>query len=615
LNERGSRFLFLWLFVVAIALSLHLGSYPLFDADEGRNGEVGREMAATNDYVMPRLDGMPYLDKPIVYFAAEAAAMEIMGPSEAAARLPALLFTFATAALLFWFARRIWDVDSALIAAIAYLSMPLTLAFSRTVIFDSALSFFMVLALVAFYCAVEAVIPSCRSRGVAEDSEGSPALPGLAGDSSPRSTAPTQPSAPAAPPTRNDRVISTSSARGWTILAWTAMAFGVLTKGPVAIVVPLIVAIPYAMRRRAFRRLWSWWGLVVFVIVIAPWVWAVSQAVPDFLQYVLVTETAQRLATKALKRTGAPWYFVPYVVGGALPWSILAMFAWRHPSTEHRAPTTVEAAADVRHSMFFVALWIVVPFVFFSISQSKRPQYILPVMPAIALAVAYFWRSPRRVVAVRIAAAVMLVLGIAVAAAPAIVHQRAKMEPEIRAGVDRAALPMGIAAIGGAVAALAFARRREIAVAALSLPIIAIPMAANPLLQSIGSRRSTQALVAQMRPYIAPDTQIIGIEAYTGSMSFYLQREISVATPNGEEFTSNYIIRHYARFADDAKARLRRPEWLQRNLDSCCAPRIYITRNKDGRSQALLTARGMRPIASDGHFVAFGPWRGTNRMQ
>jgi 4-amino-4-deoxy-L-arabinose transferase-like glycosyltransferase len=408
--------------------------------------------------------------------------------------------------------------------------------------------------------------------------------------------------------------------RRWTILAWAAMAFGVLTKGPVAIVVPLIVAIPYAIRRRAFRRLWSWWGLVVFVIVIAPWVWAISQAVPDFLRYVLVTETAQRLATKALKRTGAPWYFVPYIVGGALPWSILAMFAWRHPSTEHRAPTTVEAEqtnapADVRHPMFLVALWIVVPFIFFSISQSKRPQYILPVMPAIALAVAYFWRGPSRTAAVRIAAAVMLVIGVAVAAAPAIVHQRAKMEPEIRAGVDRAALPMGIAAIGGAVAALAFARRRDIAVVALSLPIIAIPMAANPLLQSIGSRRSTKALVAQMRPYIAPDTQIIGIEAYSGSMSFYLQREISVATPDGREFTSNYIIRHYARFADDAKARLRRPEWLQRDLDSCCAPRIYITRSKDVRSQELFIARGMRVIASDGHFVAFGPWRGTNRMR
>src|SRR5947209_2233009 len=111
----------IWLFVVAVALFINIGGYPLFDADEGRNGEVGREMAATNDYVMPRIDGMPYLDKPIVYFAAEAAAMEVLGPTELAARLPAYLFTLLTALLVFWFAKKVWNEESAYIAAIAFL--------------------------------------------------------------------------------------------------------------------------------------------------------------------------------------------------------------------------------------------------------------------------------------------------------------------------------------------------------------------------------------------------------------------------------------------------------------------------------------------------------------
>lgn len=260
--------------------------------------------------------------------------------------------------------------------------------------------------------------------------------------------------------------------------------------------------------------------------------------------------------------------------------------------------------------MLYAALWILIPFVFFSISQSKRPQYIVPVMPAIALAVAHFWRDERRATAVRIAAIVLLILGIALVAAPAIMQHRAKVDPVIAAGIDASAIPMGAAALIGAVAALLFAKRREVALAALSLPIIAIPLTANPLLQSIGEKRSEKDLVASISRFITPQTQLVGIDSYTGSMSFYLRREIAVATPDGEEFTSNYIIRHYDRFANDPRSSLRRPEWLERNLDSCCAPRIYIVRSKDAPTRALLAARGMRPIASDSHFAAYGPWTG-----
>ncbi|HZI41617.1 MAG TPA: hypothetical protein VFD67_07925, partial [Gemmatimonadaceae bacterium] len=74
-----------------MALGWNLNGYRLLDPDEGRNAEVAREMALTNDYVVPHLDGLPYLDKPVVYFAAAAAVMEVAGPTEAAARLPAYL--------------------------------------------------------------------------------------------------------------------------------------------------------------------------------------------------------------------------------------------------------------------------------------------------------------------------------------------------------------------------------------------------------------------------------------------------------------------------------------------------------------------------------------------
>src|SRR5205823_2355673 len=85
------------LFLAAVALGWNLDGYRLLDPDEGRNAEVAREMAHTNDYLVPHLDGLPYLDKPIVYFAAAAALMELLGPTETAARLPAYAATLAIA--------------------------------------------------------------------------------------------------------------------------------------------------------------------------------------------------------------------------------------------------------------------------------------------------------------------------------------------------------------------------------------------------------------------------------------------------------------------------------------------------------------------------------------
>ena len=104
--------------LAAVALGWNLNGYRLFDPDEGRNAEVAREMAYSNDYVVPHLDGLPYLDKPIVYFAAAAAMMELFGPTEAAARLPAYLATLATIGLLVGFARRRWGEEAGWLAGL-----------------------------------------------------------------------------------------------------------------------------------------------------------------------------------------------------------------------------------------------------------------------------------------------------------------------------------------------------------------------------------------------------------------------------------------------------------------------------------------------------------------
>jgi 4-amino-4-deoxy-L-arabinose transferase-like glycosyltransferase len=522
------RFLALWLLVVVVVLSIGLGAFPLLDPDEGRNAEVAREMALTNDYVMPRLDALPYLDKPIVYFAAEAAAMEVLGPTELAARLPAFLFTLATAAFVAWFARRVWGPREALIAPIVTLATPLTIAFSRTVIFDSALAFFITVALGCFYLAIE----------------------------------------------QGER---------WNILAWAAIGFGVITKGPVAIALPLLVAIPYAIWRKRGGAIWSLKGLIVFVLVIAPWVWAISRAVPDFLHYVVVTETAERVATKALKRTGPPWYFVPFLLFGALPWSVVVLAGGTARPRDRETPQPA----------LYLLLWILIPFIFFSLSQSKRPQYILPLMPAIALLASHVWCDSAR--GRRWAGGVMMAFGAALLAAPSFVRLR----PEYAEAARSSALILGILAlIGGALAMVPW---RYVALAGLTIPVIAIPLAANPVVNAIATRRSTAGFVEQLRPRIGPDTEIVGIEAYTGSMSFYLRRPIVVVSPDGEEFTSNYIIRHYDRFAGSPT--LKPPSWLPSAFEG---DKVFIVRSGDKVHRAELERRGLKLVASSARYVAYG---------
>lgn len=487
-------------------------------------------MAETNDYVMPRLNGLPYLDKPIVYFAAEAALMEVLGPTELAARLPSYLFTLATAAMLFWFARRI-GVDP-WVTCIVFLTMPLVVAFARTVIFDSALMFFVVVALTAFYCAIEE---------------------------------------------RNAR---------WSWLAWAAMGLAMITKGPVTFVLVLFVVIPYAWRMKSVRVVFPILGIVLFFAVIAPWVWGVTRVVPEFLRYVLVTETAERMATKALQRTGPPWYFVPYLIGGALPWSIVAIFSWKSFRKRDNA-------------LLFLALWIVIPFLFFSISQSKRPQYIVPLMPAIALLVARIWEEAKT----RVAGIVLAFFGAVLLVAPLFFH-RTKMKAEIAGVADETAIALGIAFVIGGLVAL-FVKRRDVVLIALTLPMIVLPAVSDSLLRAVAERRSTKSMVDELRPRLTPRTEIIGVEAYAGSMAFYLRRPIIVVTGDASELTSNYLVRRYAMFTSNPASPLKPLAYFERSLAST-EPRVYVLRVGDKKRRAVLESRGWRVIADGARHVVYG---------
>ncbi len=542
--------------IAAVAvLAFNLGGYPLIEPDEGRNAEVAREMAETNNYVLPHLNGLPYLDKPVVFFAATAAVLEVLGPNEFAARLAPFLFGLATALLVGWFAAQRIDAEAGWVAAMATLTAPLMVGLSRTVIMDTATSFFVVLALIGFFQAVD-----IRAHHLERHSGGPPWL-------------------------------------RWTLLAWCAMALGVLTKGPVALAVPLLVAAPYAIWRRASRAVWHPLGLVALVGLVAPWVWAVSQEIPNFLHYVVVTETWARMTSDELKRTEPIWFFLPVILAGTFPWWILAAAGAK---SRARDPRLQRDPARV-----YLWLWLVVPLVFFSLSRGKQEQYVLPLVPAVALLVATAWSErPRglRVAAVCWGILGLIMVGAAVYGLPGLDSDRVPVDLAVRsaAGIGIVAL------VGGLLAWFSAPVRRRLAVVGLSVPLVGIPVGAAPVLEAVAESRSARGLARAVEPHIGPETDLLWVEAYAAGLSFYLRRTIPVASVDGDEFRSNYILRNAERFLDEGGL-LRPLASAEGAVEECSGDRIFLLSTRSRDLGDVIEASGIELLTENRRWMAFGP--------
>jgi 4-amino-4-deoxy-L-arabinose transferase-like glycosyltransferase len=544
-----------WLLIVALTVGYGIGGYGLIEVDEGRNAEVAREIAATNNYVLPHLNGLPYLDKPILYFAAVAASIEVFGVNEFAARLASLLFGLATATLTGWFAYRFWGRDAAVVAATATATAPLALGLSRTVIMDTMLSFFMVLALVCFFFAVE-----------------------------------DRASSPSEAPTLRSWYV-------WTFIAWVAMGLGVLTKGPVAVAVPLLVAAPYAFRRRASLAVWHPLAPVLMFAVVLPWVWAVSREIPNYLHYVVVTETWARITTDELRRTEPVWFFIPVLLAGTFPWSIVAL-------SNLRSKNIPEEMTD-RRLRLYLLLWLVVPLIFFSLSRGKQEQYMLPLVPAVALLVASRWTG--RPKGVRVTAAFWGLMGLSMLIVAALGVPGLDTERVATTVAVKTAVGFGVAALAGAVIAwIGGSRRRSLAVIGLAMPLMAFPFISAELMESVAADRSARGLAMEVERHLAPDTELLWIEKYAPGVSFYLERTIPVATTDGHELRSNYILRNANDFIDD-QGLLRPLASAERAASDCRGQQIFLLNAKSRDLGDAIESSGVPPLMKSRRLLAYGP--------
>lgn len=461
---------------------------PLAEPDEVRYAEIPREMLAAGDLVVPRLNGVPYLEKPPLLYWANAASLRLFGETPWAARLPTRLAGLATALLLVLGVGRIWGEAAGLAAALAYLLSPAGFLFSRINLTDGVLSFFFALTL---FLAREALL-------------------------------------------------SQSSARARVLAALTGLAAGLafLSKGLVALALPGAILFLWCLATRRLKALLLL-GLIpalpVFLAVVLPWLAAAESRVPGFLQFFFVHEHFQRFATAEARRPGPVTYFVAVFVAGFLP--ALPFFA-KGLSGLGR----IRRWKDEHPDALFFALWFAVVFVFFSVSRSKLPPYLLPAFPA-AAALAGRGLAAAKGRAVFLWSAVLTALFVAVTlSVPGVRRAIAEF------GLAPIVLPAGLLLLAGAFAAVPLARRGP-APAALALAAGWTAFFAG---LALGWPRvpdaTEEAALARAAGAAAKSSgaEVVGYKTYLNTFSWELKTPIPVADYRGElepEFEQRFEVR------------------------------------------------------------------------
>ncbi len=362
---------------------------------------------------------------------------------------------------------------------------------------------------------------------------------------------------------------------GWLLLGWTAAGFAVLTKGPVGLVVPLLIGIAEALaRQEQIRRLFHPLGIAAFVLIVGPWFLAVTQSHPEFLHYAFVRETFERVATDKMNRTGPIYYVAAFLIVGALPWISLLFLGGRHLIGFWRQ------RLDTARTEVFQLLWILMPLLFFTLSQSKRPGYILPVLPAVALLCARLLQVAPHLLryAAWTAAGIGFMLGSILlfgsdALAPHIYVSR------IAQVLDAQGPVLGIALIAAAGMALLGAVSPNRAIAGLIMIPVALLLGIQGVLAELGEYRSARAL-ARVIEISAPEAiQVIGVEAYSPSLAYYLEMPILLATGNQvRQIRSNYIQEYGEALRKLPDSTLRSEHWWQQALAQCTVPAVFLVK-------------------------------------
>ncbi|MGY2373094.1 lipid IV(A) 4-amino-4-deoxy-L-arabinosyltransferase [Pseudomonas sp. SDO524_S393] len=306
---------------------LPLATHGLWIPDETRYAQISQEMLLTGKWASPHFMGIRYFEKPAAGYWMIALGQAIFGQNLFGVRFASALSSGLSILLVYLVSCRLWnDPQKSLISSVLYMSFVSVAALGGYANLDPQFTFWVNLTGVALWLCVDSTRRSARLWS-------------------------------------------------WALLG-LACGMGFMTKGFLAWLLPVLIALPYMIWQKRFRELLGY-GLVAVVVAIAvslPWVLTVHAQEPDYWNFFFWHEHIQRFAGDDAQHAEPFWYYLPLLVAFSLPWVALL------PSTFKRA---WQEKRDAK--IGFVVLWLLMPLAFFSLAKGKLPSYIMPCLLPLAL--------------------------------------------------------------------------------------------------------------------------------------------------------------------------------------------------------------------------------------
>jgi 4-amino-4-deoxy-L-arabinose transferase-like glycosyltransferase len=468
----------LWLDAAAlVALALfvffaNLWRYGLWEPDEARYAEIAREMLTGGNFIVPHLNYVAYVEKPPLLYWLTSMSYLVLGVNEFAARVPVALSALVTALAAYYFALRTYGRRVAILAGAILVTTPLFAILAQVLTTDMTLTMLTTIASFALFL-------HRREGG------------------------------------------------RWCWIAYIAIALAILTKGPVGAILPIAAFVAFLVWQRdlsgAIARFHAVAGIVLIIVIAAPWFVALAIREPGYLDFYIVGEHLERAFVPDYSHSEAFYFYIPVIVAGMLPWSLMVpILTWRDSTPNPARRFCLVAAAVI------IAL--------FSIASAKLIPYILPAIPFLAILIAdglaaCAWpedaaRAPRPPDSrILVESGVLLILmGIAAGAVALIAaHIRTPYVMAARPALYASAV---IFIAWGVVATICFARRRATlgiasVVAAMTLALFAGNYArieTEPLRSYANLCRAVAAA--------AGDAPIICYHRYVQALPFYNRRRV-----------------------------------------------------------------------------------------